>query len=296
MRKAHIQMMSFRTVLLYADLTKPRISLLLLAVALGSFLLGSDGTVDPGRMLWLTAGIWLLAAGLFALNQYMEQNLDARMRRTRTRPLPAGDLEPAQALRFGLGAALLSFSVFGLRFGWLLLGLAVFTLVSYLFVYTPLKPRTSHHTTLGALSGAMPTLLGWAAATGDLASTDAWVLFAILFFWQFPHFLAIETVHLEDYRQAGVQVLPVADPEGGRTGRLVLSSLFLLSAATVAPVLTGLVLPFYLMPAAFLDAAFLYAGIRMVRDRTRRQARLLLLASVAYLPLLFAFLLAGAAG
>jgi protoheme IX farnesyltransferase len=277
----------------YGELTKPRISLLLLLVALASYRLGAGEAADGWRLLWLAAGIWLLAAGLFALNQYMERGVDARMRRTRRRPLPSGRLAPVQALGFGLAMVLLSLLALGFRFGWLAVALALFTLVSYLFVYTPLKPRTPHHTTLGALSGAMPTLLGWAAATGGL-SLDAWVLFAILFFWQFPHFLAIETMFQEDYRQAGIRVLPVVDPQGRRTGRLILAAQLLLSGVSAAPALTGLVHPLYLAAAALLDGAFLFFGIRLLRRRTREQARRLLLASVAYLPLLFGFLLAGA--
>ncbi len=276
----------------YGELTKPRISLLLVVVALCSYLLGSGGEADGRRLAELAAGTWLLAAGLFALNQLLERELDARMRRTRHRPLPSGRLAPVQALRFGLGAVLSSLLLFGCRFGWLPAALALFTLVSYLFVYIPLKPLTPHHTTLGALSGAMPTFLGWSAATGGL-SLDAWALFAILFFWQFPHFLAIGVLHREDYRQAGIRVVPVVDPDGTRTARLILAALLLLTAASAAPALTGLVHPLYLLPAAALDGAFLFFGVRLLRRRTRGRARRLLLASVVYLPLLFGFLAAG---
>jgi protoheme IX farnesyltransferase len=243
----------------YAQLAKPRLALLLLFVAAASFLLGSGKPPDGRRLAGLAAGTVLLAAGLFALNQYLERDTDRLMQHTRRRPLPAGVLRPVEALRFGLALSALSLAVLFLQAGRLAAWLGLFTLAAYL-AYTWLKTRTLHHTTLGSLSGAMPVLLGWVAATGRL-DLDAWVLFAILFFWQFPHFLAIEVMYREDYRRAGIRVLPVADPRGRRTAGLLLGAQALLLAASALPVLTGLARPVYLVAAGPLGVAFFVFGV-----------------------------------
>jgi len=270
----------------YYDLTKPRIALLVLIVAVASFYIASPQNVDWLRLLAAIFGIGLLAAGIFALNHYFERDVDLLMRRTDRRPLPSKRLSPAEALWFGsilTGVSILFITLF---FGVIAGALALFTFVSYVFIYTPLKRRTEYHTALGALPGAMPPLLGWAAARGSL-DLDAWILFGILFFWQFPHFLAIEMMYSEDYARAGIRVLPVVEPTWTATAVEIGVSLVLLVAVSVAPFFTGLVGPFYLAGAILSGVFFLCAGGVAFFRRERKSARLLLLASVFYLPVLF---------
>ena len=272
----------------YLELTKPRITALLLLVAAASFLLARPGTPDWGGLLALVGCLWLLAAGLFALNHYLERRLDARMPRTRGRPLPSGRLRPAEALGFGLGLSLMALASTTLRFGWVAGVLALFTLASYLFVYTPLKLRTPHHAALGAASGATPPLLGWAAATGGL-SPAAGLLAAALFFWQFAHFLAIGVLYAEEYRAAGVRVLPAE--RRGQVGRLLVGSQALLVLASGATVPAGLSRPEYLGGAGLLGALYLAVGWLAARRGRPRDFRRLAVASVLYLPALFLLLL-----
>ncbi len=270
----------------FAELTKPRITVLLVLVAAASFVLASTGFPDWLRLAQLVIGIWMLAAGLFALNQYLERDLDTRMRRTRDRPLPSGRLRPSAALWFGVTFSALAIGGLSLRLGWLTGVFSLFTLANYLFVYTPLKLRTFHHTTVGAFSGATPPLLGWVAASGRL-ELNAWVLFAILFLWQFPHFLAIGMLYAEDYRSAGVRVLPALDLPKAR--RLLRGSQVALVGTSLLPAATGLVRLPYLAAAALLGIAYLLFGLRA--DGGPKSARRLLTASVLYLPLLFGLLL-----
>ncbi len=268
----------------YAALIKPRITALLLFVAAASFLLGSRGRPAWDRLAGLSAGIGLLALGSFTLNQLLERETDARMPRTRARPLPAGRIGPPAALKAGLAASLLSLLLLALTAGWLTALLGLLTLVVYLLLYTPLKRRTPLNTAVGAVSGAMPVLLGWSGATGGLEA-DAWVLFAVLFLWQFPHFLAIGMLYRQEYAQAGFQVLPAP--------ALIAAQALLLPAGAL-PALTGLVRPFCLPAAAGLGAGFLLFGILALRaGREPGPLRRLVLASVGYLGLLFALLLAG---
>jgi len=273
----------------YLELTKPRITALLLLVAAASFLLARPGTPDWGGLLALAGCLWLLAAGLFAINHFQERELDARMLRTRSRPLPAGRLRPAEALGFGVGLSLLALASTTLRFGWVAGGVALFTLVSYLFVYTPLKLRTPYHAFLGAVSGATPPLLGWAAATGSL-SPAAMLLGAVLFLWQFPHFLAIGALYAEEYRAAGVRVLPAERPT--QSLGVLAGSQVLLVLASFATVPAGLSRPEYLGGAGLLGALYLAVGWLAVRRGRPRDFRRLILASVLYLAALCLLLLA----
>lgn len=277
----------------YIELTKPRVSVLIVMVALAAFWLGSEGEPEWWPLIATLIGVSTLAGGIFALNQYLERDVDALMRRTERRPLPTGKLEPRKAAWFGiiLSAAAIVFIAVEIN---VLSGLiALFTLASYLFVYTPLKRRTPLCTLLGALPGATPPLLGWAAARGALG-IEAWILFAILFFWQFPHFLAIGILYREDYTRAGIRMLPAVETDGKLTGQHIVVCTIMLVIVSALPALSGLSGHLYLYGAVALGVFFLYAGIRTALRRTKWQARQLLLASVFYLPLLFGLMLLNA--
>lgn len=279
----------------YFELTKPRIATLILIVAMATFFLASPGRFDFGRALLALVGTATLAAGIFALNHFMEREWDGLMRRTGKRPLPSNRLSAPEAFWFG---AVLSTAALAVNF--VLLNavsgfVALFTLVSYLFVYTPLKRRTAYHTALGALSGATPPLLGWATATGTIPP-DAWILFGVLFFWQFPHFLSIDLMYREDYERAGMLVLPVVDRTGRRVPFQILTAQVLLLGVSVLPAVTGLAGPVYLGAALLSGIVFLAAGIYTSVVNTKMAAKRLLRVSVLYLPLLFIFMLANTLG
>ncbi len=275
-----------RKLLAYLELTKPRVTVMIFLVTIAAFRLGSPAQTDGWRLLWTVAGVGLLAGGIFSLNQYIERDIDAVMRRTGMRPLPRGELKPREALRFGLALTILGVAMLGLLVNALSALLAVFTLVGYLFVYTPLKTRTPYCTLAGAFPGAMPPLLGWAAARGQMG-VEAWALFAVLFFWQFPHFHAIARLYREDYERAGVRMLPVIEASGNRTGWQILLTALLLVPASVAPALLGLTGSLYLGGAVLLSLWFLYYGVQSFRVASPRQAQRLLGASIVYLPALF---------
>jgi protoheme IX farnesyltransferase len=270
----------------FAELTKPRIGLLLLAVAACSYYLGAGRGFSGGRFAILVVAVSLLAAGVLSLNQYFERDRDGRMQRTKGRPLPSGRLRPLQALAFGLAGTLSSVLLFALAVNVASAAVAVFTVVSYVLIYTPLKTMTAYHTTLGALSGATPTLLGWAAARGSLEA-PAWVLFAVLFFWQFPHFLAINLMYREDYARAGIRVLPGEDPRGTRTAVAIIAPTVLLFAVSILPVPMRLLSPVYLFFAVPLGALFLVLAVHVAVRQEKRKGRFLLKASVLYLPCIF---------
>jgi heme o synthase len=270
----------------YFELTKPRITSLIVLTSAAGFSLGSRGAINYLTFAHAMIGIALLSSGIATLNQFMERDLDGLMRRTENRPLPSGRLVPFEALWFGImltvGAELyLALSVNVLT---AVMGLTVIT--GYLFLYTPLKTRTSLSTAVGAFPGAMPPLMGWTAARGEI-DVAAWVLFAILFLWQFPHFLAIAWMYREDYGRAGICMLPVVEPDGRVTGQqIVLYSLMLLPVSLL-PTFMGISGRFYLIAALVLGLLFLGSSIRAALSKSNQHARQLLLASVLYLPLLF---------
>ncbi len=259
-------------------------------VAAASFYISSPGAVDWLRLAGAVFGIGLLAGGIFALNHYAERNTDGLMRRTESRPLPSGRLEASEALVFGSALTLASILFLTLLYGWVSGAIAVFTFASYVLVYTPLKRITVLHTALGALPGAMPPLIGWAAARGGL-DLDAWILFAILLFWQFPHFLSIEMMYSDDYAKAGIRVLPVLDPSWKASAVGINGMIVLLIAASVLPVATGFLGSVYLFGAIALGSGFLACGAVALARRDRRSARLVLLGSVFYLPVLFGLMI-----
>lgn len=272
-------------------LTKPRITLLVVAVAAAGYLTGGGrAPIDAAGLLHTLAGVALLAGGTNALNQVLERGPDARMRRTRERPLPAGRMEPgrARALAAALvagGAAYLAVAVNVLTAG---LGLA--TAVSYAFVYTPLKRTSSISTLVGAVAGALPALGGWTAATGRVGAGGL-VLFAVLFLWQVPHVLALGRLHLEDYRRAGFRVLPVGDPGGVRSRlRSVAYATFLVPVSVAPWVPLDLAGPAYAGAALLLGAVFAGAALRFALRGGEDRARSLFGASLLYLPALLAAL------
>lgn len=270
----------------YLELTKPRITFLIVLTAAAGFALASPGRVDYGAMLTAMVGIALLSSGIATLNQYMEKDLDALMRRTANRPLPTGKLLPWEALAFGVGLTVLAEIYLVVLVNPLsaLLGLTV--IAGYLFAYTPLKTRTSLSTFVGAFPGAVPPLIGWASARGTIG-VEAWVLFAILFLWQFPHFLAIAWMYREDYTRAGILMLPVVEPDGRVTGQQIVLYTVMLLPVSLLPTLLGTAGKIYFVGAIILGLVFLYFSLRAAFSKSRQAARQLLLASVIYLPLLF---------
>jgi len=270
----------------YFELTKPRITVLIMLTSAAGFALGSRGAVNYVLLTHALIGIGLLSSGIATLNQFIERDLDGLMRRTADRPLPSGRLFPIEALWFGVlvtaGAEVyLAVLVNTLTS---LLGLTV--IAGYLFVYTPLKTRTSLSTALGAFPGAMPPLMGWTAARGEI-DIAAWVLFAILFLWQFPHFLAIAWMYREDYGRAGIRMLPVVEPDGRVTGQQIILYALMLVPVSLLPAVLGISGKVYLFAALVLGILFLAFSIRAALSKSNQHARQLLLASVLYLPLLF---------
>jgi len=270
----------------YVELTKPRITFLIVLTSAAGFCLGSRGAVNYLLFANAMISIGLLSSGIATLNQFIERDLDGLMRRTASRPLPTGRLAPLEAMWLGVlltaGAeTYLALFVNGLS---AVLGLTV--IAGYLFLYTPLKTRSTLSTAVGAFPGAMPPLIGWTAARGEI-DVAAWVLFAILFLWQFPHFLAIAWMYREDYGRAGIRMLPVVEPEGRVTGQQIIAYSLMLVPVSLLPTVLGISGRFYFVTALALGLLFLASGIRVALSKSNQHARQLLLASVFYLPLLF---------
>ena len=273
----------------YLELTKPRITFLIVLTSAAGFCLGASGSINYLLLTHAIVGIALLSSGIATLNQYMERELDARMRRTANRPLPTGKLLPFEACALGVGLTLGAEIYLALLVNPLTAALGLTVIAGYLFLYTPLKTRTSLSTVIGAFPGAMPPVMGWTAARGTLGM-EAWVLFAILFLWQFPHFLAIAWMYREDYGRAGIVMLPVVEPEGRITGQQIVLYTLLLLPVSLLPTALGISGAIYFYGALVLGVLFLYSSITAAISKSRQQARRLLLASVIYLPLLFALM------
>lgn len=274
----------------YIELTKPRITwLILMSTAIGYFF-GVSESWNWLTLLHTLVGTGLIASGTAALNQWMERKHDAHMKRTRNRPLVTGELKPLPAALFAVALSIAGYLELGLGANWLTANLGLATLASYLFLYTPLKRKTWWATTIGAFPGAMPPLMGFAAAAGEL-NAQAWALYAILFLWQFPHFYAIAWMYREDYARAGMQMLPVIDPEGERTAWHILFTAALLLPVSLLPSFLSMTGAVYLVGATLLGIMYAWAGLKVARERTVMRARKVLLASVAYLPLLYVLML-----
>ena len=270
-------------------LTKPRVVVMVLATTLVGYDVGLTGSADYVRMIHLLIGILLAAGGTLALNQYWERDIDARMNRTRARPLPAGRLQPLEALLFGVALTLLGMAYLAALVGALVALVTAATAILYLFAYTPLKQRTALCTLVGAVPGALPPVTGWAAARGDI-TLGAWVLFGVVFLWQLPHTLSIARLYRDDYARAGVRVLPVIDPDGASTERQIVLACVALLAVSLLPTVIGWSGPIYLAGALVLGLAFTGVGIVQALAPSARAARRVLLASLLYLPLLLGLL------
>ncbi|MBI1788474.1 MAG: protoheme IX farnesyltransferase [Acidobacteria bacterium] len=274
----------------YIELTKPNVTWLILMSAAVGYFFGHQGGWLLLPILHTVLGTALIASGTAALNQWYEREADAKMRRTARRPLPTGRVTPGRALAFGSALSALGFAELAIGLNLLTGLLGLFTLTSYLFLYTPLKQRTHLSTLVGAFPGAMPPMIGFAAARGALTA-EAWVLFAILFLWQFPHFLAIAWMYREDYARAGILMLPVVEPSGQSTARQIVLYSLALIPVSIAPSLLGMTGKLYLFGALGLGLLYLYYGLRVVFDRTILRARGVLLASVVYLPMIYGLML-----
>ena len=275
----------------YLELTKPRITLMVVLTAFVGFALGSTGGILTGRLAATLAGTALVAAGASGLNMLLERRTDSLMLRTRNRPLPAGRLRPPETLVWGLALTTTGLALLAWRTGALAAAIAFVTWASYLFFYTPLKTRTSLSTIVGALPGALPPVIGWAAARGRL-EPGAFVLFAIVFLWQIPHFLAIAWIYREDYARGGLPMLPVLDPDGRLTGRQAVANTVALLLVSLAPTAAGIAGRAYFVGALALGLAFTAVAVRAAVLRTPRAARWLFVASILYLVALCTLLLA----
>jgi protoheme IX farnesyltransferase len=274
----------------YLELTKPRITLMVVLTALVGYVMATP--IRPGFAGLAAAliGTGLVAAGASTLNMLLERDIDGRMLRTQRRPLPAGRLRPSDALVFGLGITVAGLAELAWTSSPLTAGVAATTWASYLFLYTPLKPRTSLSTIVGALPGALPPVIGWAAARGEL-EPGAFMLFAIVFLWQIPHFLAIAWIYRDDYARGGLPMLPVQDREGHVTGRQAVANSVALVLVSTGPVLARMAGGLYLTGALVLGVAFTGAAVVAAVKRTIPAARWLFLASILYLPALCGLLL-----
>lgn len=283
----------------YIELTKPRITwLILMSTGIGYFF-GLPGAaswwgflkaISLLSLLHTVVGTGLIASGTAALNQWYEREADRHMRRTKGRPLPSGKLSAGRALGFGIALSVAGFVELWLGVNLLAASIGAFTLASYLFVYTPLKQRTWWSTTVGAIPGAMPPVIGFAAAAGTL-TRESWVLFAILFLWQFPHFYSIAWMYKEDYARAGIRMLPVVEPDCRSTARQIVLYGLALIPVSLAPGILGMSGRVYLVGALGLGLWFLYSGVRVAVERSIGRARNVLVTSVLYLPLIYGLML-----
>ena len=268
----------------FAELAKPRITSLVLVTAAVGFAVGGQGSIDWLAFLVFMAGTGLLCGGASALNQYLERDADALMERTRRRPIPGGRIRPEEGLVFGLALSAAGLAVLAFV-NPLTLALGAASLVSYVLAYTPLKRVTSLCTVVGAVPGALPPLMGWAASRGSLGAAG-WGLFAILFLWQLPHFLAIGWLYRDDYARGGFPMLAVTDRDGASTGRQAVLYATALLPVTLAAGLLASAGAGYLWGGLVLGLGFLACAAAFAWKRTVGSARRLFLASVLYLPLL----------
>ena len=281
----------------FVALTKPRISVMVLVTVATGYVLGNVGPLDPVRMLLAMVGTAMVAGGASVWNQILERDRDARMKRTANRPIPSGKVSMAEATAFGTALGFAGVGILALGANVLSSAVAVATFLLYVAVYTPLKPITSLNTAVGAIPGALPPVIGWAAASGRLG-IEPWSLFLIVFLWQFPHFLAIAWIHREDYARGGHKMLPNIDPDGSMTGRQAMWHALELLPAGVIPALpfVGLGGRWYFVGALLLGSYYLYHAVRFWLDVNDRTARKLMKASFLYLPAILILLLIDRAG
>ena len=269
----------------YLTLTKPEITFLVAISALAGFLLGSENTFDGWTLFFLLNGVILASAGGATLNHFLERTLDASMRRTQNRPLPAGRISPQAACAFGCILVMAGIGTLCPLVNPLTGVLATLTVILYLFVYTPLKRKTTLNTLVGTIPGALPALGGWTAATGELG-WGGWAIFLILLTWQMPHFLSLAWMYRKDYSRAKFQMLPVVSPDGATTALQVLLFTILLLFASLTPSLFGVTGLLYIIGALILGIGFLFVSLGFFRQRSHLSARRVLKASIYYIPLL----------
>jgi protoheme IX farnesyltransferase len=272
----------------FADLTKARLTTLVLLTTFVGFYLGwQQGPMNYLLMFHALLGTGLVAAGAAALNQLLEREYDAKMRRTQNRPLPSGRLQPTTVMLFGGICSVLGLIYLALLVNLLTSVIGAVTLASYLFIYTPLKRVTWTNTLVGAIPGALPPLMGWTAARNELGN-EGWALFAILAFWQLPHFFAIAWMYRDEYAKAGFVMLPNVDADGTRTGQQAVSNTIALMIVSLCPYIFGISGRYYLVSALVLGVGFLFFAIQFSRQLTVSRARQLFFVSIIYLPLLLA--------
>jgi protoheme IX farnesyltransferase len=274
----------------YVALTKPRLNFLVLVTSAAGYYLGAPTGPHLLPMAQAVAGTALVAGGAAVLNQVYERDTDALMRRTRMRPLPDGRIAVNDARAFGLVLAAAGVGLLAVWANALAAFLALVTLVTYLVLYTPMKRRSTLATLVGAVPGALPPLIGWAAARGTL-SAGGWALFAIVFLWQIPHFMAIAWMYREDYRNAGFPLLPVVEPDGRRTGRHAVIYAGLLLPVSLVPSLVGVSGAAYFWTALVLGMALVALAARFAATRSEAFARALFVGSIVYLPLIWAMMI-----
>jgi protoheme IX farnesyltransferase len=275
----------------YVVLTKPDVTFLVVITTVAGFYLGSTGPLDWILLLHTLFATMLVAGGTAALNQYVERDMDAVMRRTAGRPLPSGILQPRQVVIFGVATIVVGTIWLALAVNGIAALVALATTVLYLGVYTPLKTRTPLATAVGAIPGALPPLIGWAAARGSLG-VGGWVLFAILFFWQFPHFMAIAWMYREDYARAGIKMLPVVEPKGDSTFRQIVTTSAILVWVSALPSVIGMAGISYFFAALVLGMLLLQVSLWANRSRTNARAKWLMHATVAHIPILLCWMIA----
>jgi heme o synthase len=267
----------------FLALAKVRVVLMVLVTTCAGFYLGTRGAADYLRLLRTLIGTALAASGTLALNQLLERDVDAKMQRTRSRPLPDGRLQPTDALMFGGAITVAGILYLAVAVNWLSAVVTAATSATYLFWYTPLKRKTPLCSVVGALPGALPPVTGWVAAHQGFG-IEAWILFAIVFLWQVPHSLAIAQLYREDYARAGIQFLPIVEPDARSTGRQVVTNCAALLVIGMLPTLVGLAGATYFFTAVILSLGFLAYAASFAVARTASAARQLLLASLLYLP------------
>lgn len=275
----------------FVALAKPRLNLLVVASTLVGYAMADGEALGPLRVAGLLLGTGLVAGGASAFNQVAERDLDALMKRTRTRPLPDQRLQPIEGLLFGGAITLAGLLLIVASANLLAAMVALATLLSYVAIYTPLKRRSSFGTVIGAIPGALPPIIGWAAASGALP-LQAWTLFVIMFLWQLPHFLAIAWMYREDYARAGFPMLPVLEPDGRSTGRQAVVYAAALVPLSLAPTLMGITGEIYFAGALLLGLGFLGLTLQFARTRSVRDARRVFFGSITYLPLLWILMIA----
>jgi protoheme IX farnesyltransferase len=275
----------------FVALAKPRLNLLVVASTLAGYAMADGESLGLVRVCGLLVGTGLVAGGASAFNQVMERDLDALMKRTRTRPLPDQRLQPAEGLLFGGAITLAGILMIAASANLLAAAVAVATLLSYVAVYTPLKRRSSFGTLIGAIPGALPPVIGWAASSAAVP-TEAWTLFGIMFLWQLPHFLAIAWMYREDYARAGFPMLAVLEPDGRSTGRQSVVYAAALVPLSLAPTLMGMAGEIYFGGALVLGLVFLWLTLQFARTRAVGDARRVFFGSITYLPLLWILMIA----